>query len=109
MSKNLEISALCDIYGALLPQKQRDALELYYNEDLSLAEIAEQVGISRQGVRDQIKHAENQLLTYEAALGLFKKIQLTEELLAQVQIVSEKSDTKDELLILLSKLRKVNE
>ena len=44
--KNLEISVLCDIYSALLPEKQRLALEYYYNDDLSLSEIAEHVGIS---------------------------------------------------------------
>ena len=71
--KKLEIALLCDIYGSLLSDKQRDAIDMYCNEDYSLAEIAEHTGISRQGVRDQIKHAEAQLVTFEEKLGLMKK------------------------------------
>ena len=65
MAKNLEISFLLDFYGDMLTDKQRDVVELYYNEDLSLAEIAAHSGITRQGVRDSIKRAEGQLLEYE--------------------------------------------
>ena len=57
MAKNLEISFLLDFYGDMLTDKQRDVVELYYNEDLSLAEIAAHSGITRQGVRDSIKRA----------------------------------------------------
>ena len=70
MEKNLEISGLLDFYGELLTQKQREAIEFYYNQDLSLSEIAEHSGITRQGVRDNIKRAEAQLLEYEDALAL---------------------------------------
>ena len=59
MSKNLEISFLLDFYGDMLTDKQKDVVELYYNEDLSLAEIASHSGITRQGVRDSIKRAED--------------------------------------------------
>ena len=59
MAKNLEISFLLDFYGDMLTDKQRDVVELYYNEDLSLAEIAAHSGITRQGVRDSIKRAED--------------------------------------------------
>ena len=62
MAKNLEISLLFDFYGDMLTEKQRDVVELYYNDDLSLSEIAENEGITRQGVRDSIKRAEAQLL-----------------------------------------------
>ena len=82
--KNLEISVLCDIYAPLLPEKQRLALEYYYDEDLSLSEIAEHAGISRQGVRDQIKHAENQLKVFEEALHLYDKSKTTEEILSKL-------------------------
>ena len=78
MAKNLEISLLLDFYGDMLTEKQRDVVELYYNEDLSLAEIATHSGITRQGVRDSIKRAESQLLDYEDRLrlaGRFRKIQ----------------------------------
>lgn len=55
MAKNLEITVLYDFYGDLLTEKQQEVIELYYNEDLSLAEIAALSGITRQGVRDSIK------------------------------------------------------
>lgn len=70
MNKNLSMSILLDLYGGLLTDKQRDVLELYYNDDLSLAEIAEDYGISRQGVHDSIKRGEESLLNYEEVLRL---------------------------------------
>ncbi len=73
MSKNFKISFLLDFYGDLLTEKQREAIENYYNEDLSLSEIAANQGISRQGVRDAIKRAESLLIDMENHLGLAKK------------------------------------
>ena len=64
------IPFLLDIYGALLTDRQRDVLDLYYNDDLSLSEIADEIGISRQGVRELIKKAEDELLFFEEKLGL---------------------------------------
>ena len=55
MAKNLDVIILFDIYGNMLTQKQQDFISYYYNDDLSLAEIAENEGITRQGVRDAIK------------------------------------------------------
>lgn len=55
MANNVEITILLDFYGDMLTAKQRDFINLYYNDDLSLAEIAENEGITRQGVRDAIK------------------------------------------------------
>lgn len=81
MAKNLSVSMLMDFYGGLLTDKQRDALELYYNQDFSLAEIAENMDISRQGVRDFIKRGEKQLEDFEEALGLSEKFsQMNKEL-----------------------------
>lgn len=71
--KDLNISYLLDFYGDILPEKKRDVLTLYYNEDFSLSEIAEQIGISRQGVRDIIKKTEEELFFFEEKLGLAKK------------------------------------
>ena len=70
MAKNMEIAFLVDFYGDMLTEKQRDMIELYYDDDLSLSEIAENEGITRQGVRDSIKRAESQLLEMEDRLGL---------------------------------------
>ncbi len=72
--KNLRLVVLFDIYGALLTEDQRNMFGLYYNEDLSLAEIAQSTGLSRQGVRYAIKHAEEVLVSYEEKLGLSKKL-----------------------------------
>ena len=83
--KKWELSLLCDIYGALLSEKQRTALEMYCNEDYSLSEIAENTGISRQGVRDQIEHARTQLVQAEAALGLLAKYTRLSELLGKLE------------------------
>ena len=107
-SKNLEISVLCDIYSGLLPEKQRMALDYYYNEDLSLSEIAEHAGISRQGVRDQIKHAEAQLLEFENALHLYEKMQKTERLLDELTKLSQDIES-DSLSSLIEQLRSIHE
>ena len=74
--KNLRLSVLFDAYGSLLTGDQQNMFDLYYNEDLSLAEIAEHTGLSRQGVRYAIKHAEEALINYEEKLGLSKKAEL---------------------------------
>lgn len=73
MSKDLSISVLMDFYSELLTDKQKDTLELYYNQDYSLAEIAQHLDISRQGVRDFIKRGEKQLYDFEEALGMVKR------------------------------------
>ncbi len=73
MAKDLQISFLLDFYGDMLTEKQREMISLYYNDDLSLAEIAEDQGITRQGVRDAIKRAEQQLTDMEACLGLARR------------------------------------
>ena len=68
-SKDLSISYLLDFYGEVLTPRQRDVMVQYYNDDFSLAEIAENFGITRQGVRDAIKHGEAALDDLEAKLG----------------------------------------
>lgn len=65
MRKDLNISFLLDIYGRFLSTKQRELTEYYYNDDLSLSEIAENEGITRQGVCDHIKRAEARLYAWE--------------------------------------------
>jgi len=71
--KDIKISLLLDFYGDILTDKQREAVELYYNEDLSLSEIAEQTDITRYGIRDRIVKSENILLEMEEKLGLAKR------------------------------------
>lgn len=96
MSKNLEITYLLDFYGDMLTEKQRTAIEYYYNDDLSLAEIAEAVSISRQGVRDAIKRAEQTLLELEDKLGLAKRFSDVRQGLEQIIKAAEKIDSLNE-------------
>ena len=70
MDEQLMRVMLFDFYGELLTAKQRSYFHLHYNEDLSLSEIAEQEGISRQGVWDNIRRAEEALRQKEAKIGL---------------------------------------
>ena len=66
----IELIWLMDFYGPLLTEHRREVMRLYCEEDLSLAEIAEQLGITRQGVSDALKKARAQLEDYENKLGL---------------------------------------
>ncbi len=67
------VCRLIDVYGSVLSERQRDVVDLYYNEDLSLAEISEHCGITRQGVRDAIRHGVETLESLERALGFISK------------------------------------
>ena len=73
-----------DFYGEMLTEKQKEVVELYYNEDLSLAEIAQIAQITRQGVRDSIKRGEATLIEMEERLGLAKKFRQKEEDLGNI-------------------------
>lgn len=73
MENAVKLSVLLEIYGKLLTDKQFILLEDYYNNDLSLSEIAENQGITRQAVRDNLKKGENNLLEYEEKLRLMEK------------------------------------
>ncbi len=77
----LFISLYNDYYGSLLTEYQRQIVDGYYNLDMSLSELAEEHGISPQGVRDALKRAEKQLESFEEKLGIVKKSQSVIELL----------------------------
>ncbi len=100
--KNLNVGYLLDFYGELLPERKRSVLEMYYNEDYSLAEIAEVIDISRQGVRDIIKKTESELFFYEEKLGLAKKMLQVEAYADSLCQLAEDhhlpSDVKQEIL-----------
>lgn len=90
MSKDLHISVLIDFYGDLLTEKQQQALDFYYNEDLSLFEIAQHMNISRQGVRDFIKRGEKQLIDMEYSLGLAKRFTRLSSQIDEINGIIEK-------------------
>ena len=71
--KDMTVSLLLDFYGDILSEHKRGIMEMYYDEDMSLAEIADQIGISRQAVREIVKKSEAELSEFESALGLVKK------------------------------------
>ena len=73
LEKLNEINALYDVYCDLLTDKQREYMELYYQEDLSLAEIADEFGVSRNAVHDNIRRSENLLISYEEKLKIYEK------------------------------------
>ena len=95
--KNLEINYLLDFYGEVLNDRKRGVLELYYNEDYSLSEIADEIGISRQGVRDIIKKAEDELVYLEEKLGLYKKFKAIKARADELVSTVESADISPEL------------
>lgn len=93
IEKKVEVSILCQIYGKLLTEKQYEFINDYYNNDLSLSEIAENNNITRQAVRDVIKKGENKLFEFEEKLLIMKKMLKQEK---QIQeIISELNKIKD--------------
>ena len=94
--KNLNIGLLLDFYGDVLNERRRDALDFYYNNDMSLSEIAEEMSITRQGARDLIKKAEEELFFYEEKLGLAKKFESAQKHAEKALTLCENnSDTRE--------------
>lgn len=84
MAKDLRYAVLLDIYGGMLTEKQRNVMDLYYNEDLSLSEIAANEEISRQGVRDSIKRGEETLDELDKNIGVLTLVNKYNSLLDTV-------------------------
>ena len=90
MKRNaLEMSLLLDYYGELLTEKQKTCFDLYYNQDLSLGEIAEEAGISRQGVHDSLARAETALLEMEEKVGCMARAKAQQDQLLTVRRAAE--------------------
>ena len=85
MAKDLEMGYLLDFYGEVLTEKQREMLRQYYNDDLSLSEIGENFGITRQGARDAIKHGETTLKELEAKVGFVARYRRVQEKLEELE------------------------
>lgn len=112
MEKNVKISILCDLYGKLLTQKQFDFLNDYYNNDLSLSEIAENNQITRQAVRDIIKKGENKLFEYEEKLLFMKRMsnqeKTIEHVLSELSKIEKTSSDKKVAQILETVKKELN-
>lgn len=97
--KNLNISLLLDFYGDILSERQKEMLDLYYNDDLSLSEIAENYNISRQGVRSILKKGENILVNMEEKLHLAQRFSVVQEksnkIANELEKISEQINDKD--------------
>ena len=92
--KNFEVSLLCDFYGDMLTDRQREVVEYYYSDDLSLQEISEHLRITRQGVRDLIKRSEAALYKAEAQLGLARRFS---DIRAQIAAIQDNAKRIGEL------------
>lgn len=97
MEKDIRISLLFDFYGPVLSEKIRKAVEFYHNDDLSLSEIAEEMGITRQGVRDLVKRGEQRLLEYEEQLRLFERFNNVKNGIEDIKKISDKIKTSSSL------------
>lgn len=86
--KDLRVSVLLDYYSPMLTDKQRDVIDLYYNEDLSLSEIAEHEKITRQGVRDSIKRGEQTLYEMEEKFRLAERSDKYSALIKEIMKVA---------------------
>ena len=97
-TKDLSIAYLLDFYGDVLSDRKREVLDEYYNNDLSLAEIAQELGISRQGVRELIKKAEEELNFYEQKLHLAERFAKAGEHATALQRLSEQYPLPEEMI-----------
>ncbi|HWQ40958.1 MAG TPA: putative DNA-binding protein [Desulfosporosinus sp.] len=95
MEKLAKMALLADFYGPLLTDKQRNVWDLHYQQDLSLAEIAEVEHISRQAIHDLLKRTERILMEYEDKLGLLQRFWVEREKLMEVQALLEKLNEQD--------------
>ena len=104
----IRFGSLYEMYGALLTEKQQQCLELYFCEDYSLAEIAEEMKVSRQAIHDLLKRVEQTLEHYEEMLGFLQRMEktrmLTEEAAAILDSAAEKRQNKQD-----SRLREILE
>ena len=101
MEKGVKISMLLELYGNLLTEKQADTANLYYNQNLSLSEIAEELNITRQGVRKNLVYAEDKLFDFEEKLCILKQKMERDKIINEVIEKIEDDVLKDKLSKLL--------
>ncbi|MED4452872.1 putative DNA-binding protein [Metabacillus fastidiosus] len=107
LEKTTRLNFLLDFYQSLLTPKQKSYMSLYYLDDYSLGEIAEEYNVSRQAVYDNIKRTEAMLEQYEEKLLLFQKFQERQKLMQTLEEIAEKQG-QTEILELLKTLEKLD-
>ena len=109
LEKTTRMNYLYDFYYSLLTQKQQSYMSLYYLDDYSLGEIAEEYDISRQAVYDNIKRTEAMLEAYEEKLGLFQKFQERGKLFTHVkELLNENPPSKQAIIETVAELEKLD-
>lgn len=107
MEERIQLSILVDIYGELLTEKQRDIMNLYYDDDLSLTEISELTNTSRQAVHDIIKRCHKLLVQYEEKLHLFeirmKMEEVKDSLLSSIDLLNVNDEKSLNILVEMKK------
>ncbi|UJF14926.1 putative DNA-binding protein [Jeotgalibaca sp. MA1X17-3] len=110
LEKTNDMNTLFEFYNILLTKKQRGYLSLYYGDDYSLGEIADEFGVSRQAIYDNIKRTEKILLDYEEKLQMAKNFRLRQDILDQIkEYVSEEYPDDQKLLEMILKVEKYDE
>ncbi|MGA9289518.1 MAG: putative DNA-binding protein [Anaerobacillus sp.] len=108
LEKTMRINSLFDFYQSLLTPKQRNYMALYYLDDYSLGEIAEEFQVSRQAVYDNIKRTEQMIEEYEAKLLLFERYIKRQELLEQLREAIESENENSRALPMIKSLEKLD-
>lgn len=108
MIKHVRIGILLDIYGSLLTNRQLQILNTYYNEDMSLSEIAEEFDISRQGVLDNVKKGEKKLLEYEEKLHILENQENRKSKIDKVLDALSKDITQKEIDTIIKTLKEID-
>ncbi len=108
MIKHVRIGILLDIYGSLLTNRQLQILNTYYNEDMSLSEIAEEFNISRQGVLDNVKKGEKKLLEYEEKLHILENQENRKSKIDKVLNTLSKDITQKEIDTIIKTLKEID-
>ncbi len=110
MEKNVEVGLLFSFYKNMLTDKQIESIDLYYNEDLSLSEISEHLGITRQGVRDNIKRAEHTLYDTESKLRLVERFLDIKKRLAKIDVIIKDIESSPDIRYLSDNIKhKIND
>lgn len=109
MQKRVDTGLLLSFYGAMLTERQREMLRMYYEDDLSLSEIAQVSGVSRQGAHDAVRRGEQQLEALEQKLGLRARWQRILSGLSACRTALENEQTDQAILILNELMREEEE